>query len=215
VPGPTRCGAAYLYRRGAANDAWRPAVEIARPRRSDGGPEANFGPSVLALGDGTVLVGGTGLPGGPGLLHRFRVAADGAAPTLLQTLSPADPKDWFFTTDLAASARGERLAVGGSQHVALYQLGPDGLYAPAGRLDAPSDDAGHFGAALAMDAAGDTLLVGARARPAAPACAAASSSATSATASAGAPPAWCDRPTSAARPTSATSSRPTPPAGPA
>jgi hypothetical protein len=163
VAGPTRCGAAYLYRRATADGAWRPAVEIARPR--DGSdPEANFGPSVLALGDGTVLVGGTGLPGGPGLLHRFRVAGDGAV-TRLQTLAPADQKDWFFTTDLAASADGERLAVGGSQHVALYRRGADGLYAPAGRLDAPDDNAGHFGAALAMDAAGTTLLVGAPRAP--------------------------------------------------
>lgn len=159
--GRTRCGAAYLYRRGA-DGAWRLAAEIPRPR--DVGTDSEFGLNVLALGDGSLLVGGTGLPGGPGLLHRFRVAADGTA-TRHETLAPADPKDWFFTTDLVASADGERLAVGGSQHVALYRRGPDGAYVTVGRLDAPDENAGHFGAALAMDALGTALLVGAPRAP--------------------------------------------------
>ena len=147
-----RCGVAYLFRRGTGG--WRLAARLARPETY---PSAYFGQTVLLLPQGEVLVGGPRLYRGPGALHLF---AGAIQPALVQTLAPEDGKEPAFATSLAVSADGAWLAVGGGQEVALWRRHGRG-YAHHRTLRPPEPTAGHFGDALALDAEGRTLLIGA------------------------------------------------------
>jgi hypothetical protein len=151
----SRCGAAYLYRRGPAG--WQLAARIGRPR--DAGETAHFGQTLAMLSDGRLLIGGTGIAGGPGALHLF--APEGSGYRHIQTLHPDGPLAEFYATDLAVSGDGSWIAVGGGQSVSLYRPGDDGRLALAQRLALPEENAGHFGDVLALNGDGSTLLVGA------------------------------------------------------
>ena len=68
--------------------------------------------------------------------------------------------DQFYATEIATSGDGTWLAVGADQSVVLYRRNGD-RFEPAQTLTAPGDNAGHFGEAVAIDATGRELIVGA------------------------------------------------------
>ncbi len=149
-----RCGTAYLYRRDP--QGW---VLIARLERPDDiAVGAQFGQTVALLPDGAVLVGGTGVIADPGALHLF--LPQGPAFRHAQTLLPEDGADQFYATEIAVSADGAWVAVGANQSVVLYRYEGQRLI-PTRTLTAPEDNAGHFGEAVALDAAGRQLAIGA------------------------------------------------------
>ena len=113
--GERSCGVAQLFERRA--DGWarlatiRPAADLAR--------QVQFGRAVAVDAAGTVaVVGGMGQPGRSGALTVY--ALDGSEPRLTQTLAPETHLSGF-TADLALSADGRWLAVGGDQAVHLYE----------------------------------------------------------------------------------------------
>ena len=152
--GERSCGVAQLFERRA--DGWarlatiRPAADLAS--------QVQFGQAVAIDAAGTVaVVGGMGQPGRSGALAVY--ALDGGEPRLAQTLAPETHLSGF-AADLALSADGRWLAVGGDQAVHLYErIG--GIFALRTKLTPPDADAGYFGETVALSADGRRLLTGA------------------------------------------------------
>ena len=196
LEGRVRCGTAYLYHRGS--QGWTLASRLQRP--PDAGLGAQFGQTLALLPDGAALVGGTGIIADAGALHLF--LPDGR---YAQSLLPPGG-DQFYATEIATSGDGTWLAVGAAQSVVLYRRNDD-RFEPAQTLTAPEDNAGHFGEAVAIDATGRELIVGAprAACPAGQRCE--SSTATGGTETLGSSPARSAPPARRRTPGSATSWR--------
>jgi len=150
LEGRIRCGTAYLYRRGP--QGWTLASRLQRP--PDAALGAQHGQTLAVLPDGAALVGGTGIIADAGALHLF--LPDGR---YAQSLLPPGG-DQFYATEIATSGDGTWLAVGADQSVVVYRRTGD-RFEPAQTLTAPEDNAGHFGEAVAIDATGRELIVGA------------------------------------------------------
>lgn len=154
LDGQTRCGTAYLFRRGP--QGWSAAGRFQRPRAA--GLGAHFGQTLALLPDGSALVGGTGVIADAGALHLF--LPDGRH---AQTLLPEDA-DQFYATEIATSGDGTWVAVGASQSAHLYRRRGERLE-PVQTLGAPDENAGHFGEAIALDRAGREMATGAPRAP--------------------------------------------------
>lgn len=148
-----RCGIAYLYRQDVGT--WRLADRIERPETDD---TSNFGQTVGLLPDGSVMIGGAGLAGGPGRLHLFERADDQYR--VAAVLEPAVADDTFFATDPTVSGDGRWMAVAESQRVSLWRRDAMGI-TKVQDLEPPAPTAGYFGEVLALSHDGTTLVAGA------------------------------------------------------
>ena len=148
------CGTALLYGRDA--QGWSSLATFPRP---DGaGIVQRFGEAIAMDAAGrTMAIGGTGLLGEPG--HLFLYHAVEGAMEQVQELRP-ETKDSVFGTDLAMSADGELLAVGGDQRVYLYARDGQRWLAPVVVTES-APRVGTFGGAVALSGDGRWLLVGA------------------------------------------------------
>lgn len=150
-----RCGVAELFLSGGGS--WRQAQTIAFP---EGGPfNVEFGHAV-AVGNGGALVavGGPGKSGDQGEVYLYE-RQNGR---LQQTgvLVPDTRSEASFGSDIALSADGRVIAIGGDQAVYLFGRDASG-WAGLARVAAPEARAGYFGAAVALSSDGSRLLVGA------------------------------------------------------
>jgi len=170
----TQPSACYVFEEGVSG--W---IEICRLEDPDGIAADTFGYAVATDGSGTrVFVGAPqllgpppGTPGPrPGIVHAF--ARAGTSWTQETELEPSGPQNWFeFGSALASDALGDRIAVGapgwgvagGSFPGAVWTFVRSGTTWTEEAMLLGSDAAhgDKFGNALALDAAGDTLVVGA------------------------------------------------------
>lgn len=152
--GELLCGVAELAERTTAG--WR-GLETLRPT-DEAAATVRFGQAVALTADGSLaLVGGTGQPGRSGALWMF---ARGDGPARTAGVLRPDRADPWFGNDLALSADGIWLAVGGERVVYLFERAGDG-FALRRRLTAPDASAGYFGETVALSGDGRTLLIGA------------------------------------------------------
>ena len=148
------CGSAELLER--QGDQWRTIATLLPPEEDDG--LTRFGQSVALSADATLaLAGGTGEPGLGGALWVYALGE--GAPRLLQRLS-AEVPETGFANDLALSADGTWLAVGGEQSVRVFQRVGD-AFVPRKTIHPPDAAAGYFGETVALSQDGRRLLVGA------------------------------------------------------
>lgn len=152
--GERSCGVAQLFERRA--DGWARSVTILP--ETGLARQVQFGQSVAMDAAGTMaVVGGMGQPGQTGALGVFSLG--GSEPRLIQILQP-EKRLGGFAADLALSADGRWLAVGGDQSVHLYERA-DGTFALRTVLTPPDPAAGYFGETVALSADGRRLLTGA------------------------------------------------------
>ncbi|SNB70316.1 FG-GAP repeat-containing protein [Arboricoccus pini] len=151
-----RCGVAELFL--AAGGTWRQADTIAFP---EGGPfNVEFG-HALAVGNAGALiaVGGPGKSGDQGEVYLYERQTDGHLQEA-GVLVPDTRGEASFGSDIAMSADGLVIAVGGDQAVYLFGRDAKG-WAGLARVAAPEARAGYFGASVALSSDGSRLLVGA------------------------------------------------------
>ena len=155
IAGGTRvCGSAELFER--QGGGWRTVATLLPPDDEDG--VTRFGQSVALTADGSLaVVGGTGEPGLGGGLWVYALGQ--GAPRILQKLS-AEAAETAFANDLALSADGTWLAVGGEQAVHVFQRAGDG-FTLRKTIRPPDSTAGYFGETVALSQDGRRLLVGA------------------------------------------------------